>query len=371
LAAISALGEFIERNASSAYWWENSRLYKSKFNNNSVQVNPDLFNVFTDASIPTHKKIEKYQSTHSLYWMPAVNFTHNKKIHIPASLAYMYFRREHPNEPFLQEVSSNGAATYSNYTEACTRAILELIERHVFISLWYQKKPCSKLNLNSLRTEFIEFDELLKSLSVSQEINIYEITDFLEVPTFMALLTNKDTSKTALHVTAASDLDANNALQKIIKEIIRFAEEQYPIDKVDKIPVDVNSFSNVKGYPDSLPARRLLWSYQDMLQHLAWLEESQEIEYSDIRCIAADLATAPARYCWLQEQSVNNDVTFYIANMTNSVARYAGLQVVRAISPDTIPMFFNEEFLPLGHPAFTQDADGNKIELNPVPHPFI
>jgi ribosomal protein S12 methylthiotransferase accessory factor len=370
-AALSALGEFIERNASSSYWWENKKLYESKFLNNSSQVNPEFFVRFTDNQCSGDSKMKPYSGGQLLHWVPAVDFCSGKKIDVPASLVYMYFRHEHKNEPFFHDVSSNGAATYSNYTEACTRAVLELVERHVFIRFWYHKENGKKVNLESLISVFPELKELQGSLSATESLCVYDITDSFGIPTFIATLSNSDTSKTAFNITAAADLNINAALQKVVKEIIRFAEEQYPVKKVVPSPLENVLQENLHNFAGSLSERRKLWAYQEMLPYLSWLEESPEIQYSDLSTDSNVDLSDNERYQWLRKKCTENNLRVYIADVTNSVAKHAGLHVVRALSPDIISVFFTEKYQPLKTKAFTHTDQGEEIILNPVPHPFI
>jgi ribosomal protein S12 methylthiotransferase accessory factor len=368
-AALSALGEFIERNASSAYWWENKDLYQSKFLKNSRQINPALFSKLDAGQYPSQEKLNV--DNQLLHWVPAVDFATGKIIEVPASLVYMYFKHEYENEPFFEEVSSNGAATYSDYEEACTRAILELVERDVFVRFWYHKEEARKIRLSTLIPVFPELQELLNSLSSTETVEVYELQNTLEIPTFIATLTNEDRSKTAFNITAASDLCADKALQKVVKEIIRFAEEQYPVRKDQHIPVDFNSEKELQDFANSLSNRRRLWAYQEMLTHTSWISNSPEVPYQSIsQGVSEDFSTAQ-RYQWLQAKCKKNSVRIFLANTTNSVAKYAGLHVVRALSPDLLSIFFKEELQPLGSKLFTHDSIGKSVTLNPIPHPFI
>ena len=371
-AALSALGEFIERNASSAYWWENSKIYKSKFKKHSRQVNPEHFNLINVDHISKDTDAIVSHTEKELSWVSAIDIKTQNTVDVPASLVYMYFRNEYAEEPFLQEVSSNGAATYSTYHEACTRAMLELIERHVFMKMWYHKTPCNKINVKSLEIIFPQLKELTLSLTDDEQLDIYEIPNSLNVPTFFATLTSNDISKTALHLTAASDVDVHSALKKVIKEVVRFAEGTLVFNKESVAPFDITSAVELQAFANTLTKRGELWSYQEMLPHLSWLKESTEIQYSEITSSQQPINFSEReRYQWVKAQCVANEVRVYISDVTNSVARYAKLHVVRAISPDLIPIFFNEQYKPFNQGVFTCSDKGEKVVLNQIPHPFL
>jgi len=370
-AAHSALGEFIERNASSAYWWENPALYQKNFSQSSIQINPALFIKLSDKQYKDNSSLESYSVDQQIYWAPAVELGAGKKVNIPASLVYMYFRHEHKGEPFFDEVSSNGAATYSGYKEACVRAILELVERDVFVRFWYHREVAREIKLETLTQIFPELQELLDALSVDETVAVYEIPNSFGIPTFIATLTNRDKSKTAFNITAASDLNSDQALHKVIREIIRFAEEQYPVRKGSPLIADFTSYSDLNDFANSLSNRRRLWAHQEMLSHIEWLADSPEVTYENISKGVTEDFSAMQRYEWLRNYCSKHNVRIYLSDVTNSVAKYAGLYVVRAVSPDLLSIFFKEEYQPLGSKRFTHDSNDQKVTLNPVPHPFI
>ena len=370
-AALSALGEFIERNASAAYWWENKSLYKSVHKKNSRQVDPQSLSIYSEVSAADTSSLPANTPEKSVYWVAAKELISNTSVHVPASAVYMNFLRDYPDQPRLHEVTSNGVATYSNYAEAATRAFLELIERHVFVQLWYHKKKCRRITVTSLCEVFPELQELNSCLPETDTLNVYEITDFLQIPTFMAVLTSTDPEKTAVHITAAADLDVNEALHKCAKEIVRFAEEQYSVKKEADTPFDPANPKSLSDYASSLGQRRIMWSYQEMLPHIAWLEHATEISYADIHSDSHTFTDWEERYQWVRRQCQAENVTVYYADVTNSVAKYAGLHVVRALSPDILPMFFDEKLQPETYRCFTHDTMGKQLSLNPIPHPFI
>jgi len=370
-AALSAIGEFIERNASAAYWWENNDLFIARHDNSTTRIDPTRFMGLADNQYNTTRMIVPYETQNKLGWTSAIDFCTSKKCDVPASLVYMYYRYEFKNEPFFHEVSSNGAATYSNYQEATSRAILELIERHVFIRFWYHKQSVTKINTESLASAFPVLQEFINYLPDSESIAVYEVTNSLGVPTYIATHINHNNSKTAFNITAASDICAHDAIAKAIKEIVRFAEEQYSVTKDLSATVDFTSASELKTLANSLNNRRKLWSYQEMLPYVDWLNNSKEINYDHVVSNHNSQLSAIDRYQWLQNICLQNKVQIYIADVTNSVARYAGLHVVRALSPDLLSIFFKEEYQPLANKLFTHNDSGKKVVINPIPHPFI
>lgn len=379
-AELSALGEFIERNAAGSYWWENNKIFSAPYTAGSRSlVDPDAFRAFTDEQLDKHVSyLNRYTPGQVIQWAPARDFETGRRVSVPAVMAYTFFKFEHKDQPFLQEISSSGCAAYTSYKEACVRALLESVERHVFMKMWYQRRKGRGVSLESLASVFAEAGRLLELVTDERKIYILDITDELGIPTILAVVTNTQPGATALHITAATDLNINDALQKTLKETIRFLMENYGVAQIVERP---NSFYNdyqaMQAEAPSLRHRGVLWTDVNMLSHVDWIVEKvsmstyEEIAAQHQSITQAAGATEDSRYTYLKKFLRQHTLRAYVVDVTNSVARYAGLKVVRVLSPDLIPISFNEATLPLRCKAFTHDSDGAPVDLNPIPHPFL
>lgn len=367
-ASLSALGEFVERNASGAYWWENWSLQTRDRLNSRKLIDLQDFQVWQQPN----KRKDEFVYQQPQYWVPARVLSTHQKCWVPASLVYMFFRREYTEEPYFYPVSSNGAATFSNIYEARTRALLELVERHEFVRMWYTKATPRKITLQSLVKDFPEANDLLHKLPPSVSLNLLDITGELGIPTTVAIFSDTRKEEVAVHITASVDLDPKRAIRKTLKEVIRFSDGNRLPTKPDLSNLDFTDKKTLQSYVTSLPKRGMLWSDQSMLPHLEWLTQGEEISYeqylqqfSKIE-LPAGKNSYQNRYKLIKKIMDEKNIRVYLADVTNSVARYAGLKVVRALSPDLLPIFFDEAELPRYHSTLRDVA-----ELNPVPHPFL
>ncbi len=367
-ASLSALGEFIERNASGVYWWENLYLQTRDKLRSQKLIDLSDFHVWQQPN----KKKDEFAYQQPQYWVPAKVLSTGKRCWVPASLVYMFFRREYSEEPHFYPVSSNGAAAFSTMYEARTRALLELVERHEFVHMWYTKTTPRKITLQSLANVFSEAKDLLQKVPPSVSVQVLDTTGELGVPTTVAVFCDTRKEEIAVHVTATADLDPKQAVRKTLKELIRFSDGNRLPTKPDLSNLDFTDKKTLQSYVTSLPKRGMLWSDQSMLPYLEWLIQGEEITYEQYLQqfskteLPADTHVYRARYKRIKQIMDEKQVRVYFADVTNSVARYAGLKVVRALSPDLLPIFFDEAELPRYHRTLRDVTD-----LNPVPHPFL
>lgn len=376
-AALPALGEFIERDASSVTWWENKSLYQSPYKAGSAMIDPQLFQCLTPAQYEAMPFLagRVYTPGQSLEWVQALDMVTQKRADIPASFAYMLYTLEHPNEPFFYEVSSNGSAAYTDVQEASVRAIYELIERHEFILWWYHKRAVTRIDLQSL-TELVPYAEQLQALKAyGIEVRLYDITGDLGIPTVSAFwIDARNDSASYFNVTASTNLSFDVAIKNVLQDVLRFAHySPYGSDK-NLTKEQASDMTWLQEQARSLEKRMELWSHQEMAVHLKWLDDVPVVSYETAVAThvhSVNPPTSDQRYEHIRTWARNHGLRIYVTDVTNATASYAGLHVVRAVSPDLVQIFFSEGLAPLAQRLFTHTTKGEAVELNPVPHPFI
>jgi len=129
---------------------------------------------------------------------------------IPAQLVYLY-QRTRAKEPKLGLTSSVGSGAHFKRNLAIKRAICELVEWDSFITHFLVKGPIKRLHL-SHSTSLV---------SRSCEVAVFEITNDLQIPSFLALLTNQETGALSF------GLRAGFQVRQVIDEAILEAEASY------------------------------------------------------------------------------------------------------------------------------------------------
>lgn len=372
-AVLPALGELIERIASAAYWWEDTTHFRALYRSGGKMLDPNLFCFLTKdqvKEINDKRYIKSYNLKKQLItWKPVQDLVSGKKFYTPASFCYMSARIGMTDNPYTVEVSSNGVAAHTNYKEACTRALLEYIERDHFLKSWYHKKAGRNVCLNSLQKDFPVAKNILESDKTDVQTHLIDITDDLGVPVMVGLRVNQLKESRAIQVTASAGLSYKEAIEKCLNELLRFNNiSYYESDK--EVP---KSFQEMKDRSFNISSRGELWSYNEMIQYIDWYCRGKKISYQALSNRESDMdsdLSYSERYALLQKICKNNNIRVYAADLTNSIARYAGLKVVRVLTPDLIPMFFTEQLMPLTNSRLLPKHMKPK-DLYQVPHPFL
>lgn len=382
-ASLSALGEFIERLSSAGYWWEHNLPKQTYDLTNRKQVPLERFITITGEQKSNPLVPSRYLSNDDElpgtqhYWFLTRTWT-GKKQYIPASTIFMQWNESQAAPPLFHEACSNGAATHSSWHEACNRAFLEYWERHVFLRYWYQKRSAHRIDINSYIDTLTSAERIKSVQSHLHETILLDITESAEQPTvILAIQKSTINEKTELHITAAADLEPIKAIDKCLKESLRFLYFCSAGTSLSLPESGVSDHHALQALATNINTRAMLWNHPDMIQFTDWcLNSDQTITATELaqkyHTHSTRYSTSPkVRYRWLQHFCTNENIDVYFADTTNSIAYYAGLHVIKAICPDLVPIFFNEALRPLTHKAFTHLDDGTRAKLNTIPHPFI
>jgi thiazole/oxazole-forming peptide maturase SagD family component len=377
-ASLPALGELIERLASAGYWWENNKIFLSEYKEHQTppMIHPGSMMFVDKDIIADDVHAERYAKEFdvrekSIQWCPGIDFIKNDTVYIPAAACYMFAQNAMLEDPYFPEVSSNGVAAHTDYYEACTRAILEYMERDNLMRAWYHKRNGKVISLESLSEFFPDAKRIFDSHTFLNRTYVIDMTDDLKIPTIVGVRIDNHERSRAVHFTASAELDYDEAVRKCLKELIRFSSSNYHLDINNPAPTTVEE---MRQQANSIKGRGVLWSHQEMVAHLEWFVQGPQITYDDILKNRTDTSEKVLsfrdRYKKLRDVCRLHSIQVYLVEMTNSVARHAGLRVVRALSPDLVPVFFDERYMPIHHTRFS-NSNCSKEKINPIPHPFL
>ena len=177
-------------------------------------------------------------------------------------------------------------------------------------------------------------------------------------------------------VTAASDIDMYTAMKNILKESVRFIHGRTSVFSVEDDSF-IERYKRGTQLIESYTHREKLWSHSSMSKAITWYVSGDSITcmkcisgHGNMMWVQGDTSLSE-RYAVMQRILQGKKIAVYTADTTNTLARYVGIKVVKAVSPDLIPMFFNEAHQPLRFQRFTHDSHGKKVQINLVPHPFL
>lgn len=375
-AALPALGEFIERYSVSSDWWKRTDVITTSVaeleSRNVAFLDPAALRFWDSANDGPFAERSRVTADTRLQWVAGEDFITRRPLRIPAASAYTFFNSAHPDEPILGETSSNGAAAYSNLAEAEYRAVCELIERDAVVRAWYQKVGVVELSLVSIKDTLPEYREIISSIekNAKMRLKILDITTDIQVPTFCIVYCNHEPGSHAVAISAATDIDPYVALKKVVWEVVKFLHGKVPhVSEAtkQKLLIEFN-----KGNIDSFNQRYQFWSMQESIAHVEWfLDHNTEATCVDVCDRYTSLMSSENNRAQVQQRLCEKNISVGIVRFKNKLTERSGLEVVRAISPDLVPIFFTEANRPMNYKRFTTTPDGAKANLQTIPHPFI
>lgn len=376
-AALPALGEFVERLAISTWSHRTDFLHESaqalKVNGKSaIPLNKLQF--FSDEQLEDERlKRSVVTEKTELTWIPANVLRDSTQVFVPAAVAYMFYTADNLDEPVFWDVNSNGAAAHTSYEEATYRALCELIERDAFLRAWYHKRTPMRVSLESIEQSIPEVAPLLERIhAYNAEMYFLDITSDIRVPTFCAVRIDRK-GDIAVSVSAATDICAKVAMANLVRESMKFAH-----GATDKTPRNTSRLrvrnAGKGGVIRTLEDRYTLWTYRRMVREMEWFLQGKEVDFSTLESgfnVNVNIPTTSVeKVTHVQRLLSEKHYEIYVVDVSTPDSKEFGLNVVRCISPDLVPMFFDERGIYLNSPRLC-DRKHSKDDLNSVPHPFV
>src|SRR5581483_5935627 len=123
-------------------------------------------------------------------WLHGIDFIEDRSCLLPAQTLHINYLQNHKDEAFLTSPVSTGAAAGFTHESTLLRALYEVIERDAFMCVYLNKnKPpqidISRINNNNVQTI------IRKAKRYRLELFVFDITNNLNIPTFLAVLIDK------------------------------------------------------------------------------------------------------------------------------------------------------------------------------------
>jgi ribosomal protein S12 methylthiotransferase accessory factor len=353
LAAIKCLGESVERFC--------------QLTNRGLKLEYHAYEkIKKNALDPSSFEGDTPVENKKINWVWGINLTQKKKCLIPAQLIFMFPRSKNKDMYTVNQPSiTTGAAGGFTPEETLLRAIFEIIERDSFMTFYLNKQRAPLIDLSGIKNRQIQ---RIIERSKRYNLNIYvlNITNDLEIPTFLTLLVDRTGKGPSVTCGAKTDFDINKAILGSIEEAflprpgIRSAMLKYDM-KIPKISHDDII---------SITSRGLFWANPRMLSHLGFALDQNPIPLrlhssylSDREALKKIINLLTAKGCEI-----------YYADITLPMFKALGYHVYRVIIPQLQPLYLDERSPVIRMNRLGEVADffGFKnASINKLPHPFL
>ncbi|MEM9336697.1 MAG: YcaO-like family protein [Patescibacteria group bacterium] len=371
-AVQTSLGEFVER-WSVADWRSENDLRTGTYQKliNDGAIDPQRLMIYTQDQDPS----AALQEETMLSWVSGTNALTKQRVLLPAAGQYLFFNREHPHEPVFRESNTNGTAAHVNTTKASLSATLELVERDAFLRMWYQKQIPEQLPLTTVQSLAPHLKTILEELAVcGVTTQFIDISTDLKLPV-LALVTTTKQGPYGVRVHVACGLNPASLFEQLVVDALKSLhaqQSQVHQETKEQLLREYHSGSVLRSIED----RSRLWNLHEMATEVAWLTTGPQYTQREFlsrheNAFGVGKTNTQAQYAFVLERFRQAECSLYLIGMTGPIARRAGLQVVRAVSPELIPMFFNEQKPPRNCRRFTHNEAGQEVQHNATPHPFV
>lgn len=319
-------------------------------------INPDRFWKYDSEQLlknePPFKNIKK---SSRLRWRKVFSPIFENML-VPEDFIYINF--EKPS--LYHNNTTSGCAADINIDNACLRAVLELIERDNVMRHWAKGESMPQFDLSTAKGEIKKNIDFVNNLGF--DIKIINCSRLESVYTFIIFLINKSASRPRVMITSACALDPEEAILKGFNEAIGGILISLVLEETTKPRyLKINDIEDPRDHANY---------YRDpktfkVLKH--FYETSGTFSLADLKNKNyGDNTLSIVKNLLLHLKRLGIDV--YFIDQTFFPFKKFGIKVIRAVSPELMPLVFGTGMLKLG---------GTKSELfkyaeiaTRYPHPY-
>lgn len=364
-AEIAALGEYVERYASS-FQNKNGLIYGSYHDLSKTHncYHPDNVNYYSESQTKsTDFQLRKLDTNTPIHWIWCKSYFSKENILLP------FFMTNVENiigDGKFHINTSTGTATYSSQLIAIEAGLIECIERDAFSKFWYlqEEKKYSKLSSDFILKAFpnnVLIERLYKNPRV--KIVTFDLSSFAYCPTFAVIIYFKKNGKTLQSIGSASRLTLEDALVKACIESyqgIEYAQMVYN-EELRTLDLDILKNGNFK----SIDNFRRHFAFYNLLpelkEQIPLFVDAISDKYDEIDFFKNDKRhVSNLNVEELKAKGINE---MYFVDLTTSDVKQLGFSVVKVITP-TLHLLtgdFNYPYLGLFK---------SKKLFTKFPHPF-
>ena len=316
--------------------------------------------------LPYHRWDQKDEVT----WVAARELPSNRDLLIPASLVYLQFPQQRPEDIFTP-ATSNGLAAGPTLDYAILHGLYECIERDAFLITWMARLPAPELEFtdtaplaDSIRTHYRRF---------GVDVRVFRMCTDIDAHVMMAIALDQTGSGPAAVVGLGCHASPVKALTRAMLEICQVRPGE------------------ARRYREQPPGRRLkrVEDIKSLEDHSAWasipehlnefaflLENGRTQRLEDLPDYSTGNLKQDLAHCVGTLQHCGSRV-LYVDLTTSDVVDY-NIHVARAIATELHPIHFGwgeerlggKRLFDLPHKLGFASVPLTESDLNPYPHPL-
>ncbi len=375
LEAIERYAGFMPRGKKTIIYDSYNNLYKT---NRIIDIKKIILH---EDSLSMNSKYEnnvfRFNYNQNYHWVFGYNITTREAVLIPETLGYYGMKLksdEYNKENFVYEIS-NGCSVGSTVLESAYYGALEVIERDAFLSTWYTSRKIKKLIIDTYAFEggdrLCEEIEKFKDYYDDFDINFYDITNDVEIPTVLATMKRRHVDKRKMNFmcAAAADIDIVASINKSLHELssVYLGFQEKFETEYERMEYLTNDLSNVEDMLD----HSLVYGYYKNLNKIHFDKNVvNEEKLSDkLNERKYYLNTAYKR---LIENLKKIDKEIIIVDQTTEEMRHMGIYCTKTLIPGLLPMTFNAKNVRISRSRIDemQKKQDEELKVRFLPHPF-
>ncbi len=372
-ALSKAVGELLERHSLTVY--RNTELLRTSVsdlkNRNLHFLNPSLTATFSEAQKQKFPN-RRFNDQSAFRWADGKSLMTGGRALIPAQMVFWNYYLA-PDEPHIQQSTTNGSGGMFTLEEAILSGLYELIQRDAFLVYWLNSIVPRRIRKELLQN--LEFRELLRNIErYNIEVEILDITSDLGVPVFMAVLRDSNEYGPAVTVAAGCGLSPEAAAMRSVTEAIgvRYWQRRQMELPCPALPDSYEPFSLPIGHLD----RIRLWANPKMKNKIDFFLSGPMVSIEECHSrlkIPADPNDELKKLTELfRGKGKEYEIFYYEAK--HPTLKTLGYHSVSVSVPALIPLYLHETFAPLGAKRIREACRNLGYEspstINSLPHPF-
>lgn len=362
LAHIRSVAEAAERYASAVYD-EREVIVASANELGGEALDYRRWPACSDAELAQQEcRIRSFDPSAPIRWFKGHSLKDDRPVWLPLVMSHIVFDAW-PAEAFWLPITT-GIATHSCPFQAAVSAICESIERDAIALTWLWQLPLPRLHLDRDPPDAV-MPIYAATRNLPLENHFFDATTDLGVPTVYLLQHYDGHPVCANFVACSTEFDPWNAYGKVIREA---CVGRTAIPYHQDIPDDPASFTTLEAGASYMGRPERSDAFDFLINSTA---------SRPVSALAPDCPSdARARFDWLLRRFKALDLELTLVDLTTDDLREAGLWVVRAFTPDLMPLDFlpSSRFLQhprlLDYPVKAGFGPRHVDQLNPFPQPF-